>query len=90
MRDQGIRELVARCHRLVPTLIVLEATGGYEAALVAALATAGLPVVIANPRQVRDFAKATGKLAKTDSGTHGGRRPSAPPRPHGPSAACAG
>jgi hypothetical protein len=65
--DQGIRELVVRCPGLVPTLIVLEATGGYEAALVAALATAGLPVVIANPRQVRDFAKATGQLAKTDA-----------------------
>jgi Transposase len=64
--DQGIRELVTRCQALTPTLIVLEATGGYEAALVAALATAGLPVVIANPRQVRDFAKATGQLAKTD------------------------
>ena len=49
------------------TLIVCEATGGYEAALVAALATAGLPVVVANPRQVRDFAKATGQLAKTDA-----------------------
>lgn len=65
--DQGIRELVARCQALTPTLIVLEATGGYEAALVAALATAGLPLVVANPRQVRDFAKATGQLAKTDA-----------------------
>jgi transposase len=65
--DQEIRELVARCQTLAPTLIVLEATGGYETALVAALATAGLPVVVANPRQVRDFAKATGQLAKTDA-----------------------
>jgi len=65
--DDGIRELVTRCQALTPTLIVLEATGGYEAALVAALATAGLPVVVANPRQVRDFAKATGQLAKTDA-----------------------
>jgi transposase len=65
--EEGIRELVARCEALAPTLIVCEATGGYEAALVAALATAGLPVVIANPRQVRDFAKATGHLAKTDA-----------------------
>ena len=48
-------------------LLVCEATGGYEGALVAALGTAGLPVVVANPRQVRDFAKATGKLAKTDA-----------------------
>ncbi len=46
---------------------MLEATGGYEAALVAALAAAGLPVVVANPRQVRDFARATGQLAKTDA-----------------------
>jgi hypothetical protein len=45
---------------------VLEATGGYERAVVAALAVAGLPTVVANPRQVRDFAKATGQLAKTD------------------------
>ena len=65
--EAGIRELVARCQALAPTLIVCEATGGYEAALVAALATAGLPVVVANPRQVRDFAKATGQLAKTDA-----------------------
>ena len=65
--EEGIRELVARCQALAPTLIVCEATGGYEAALVAALATAQLPVVIANPRQVRDFAKATGQLAKTDA-----------------------
>jgi transposase len=65
--ERGIAELVARCQALAPTLIVCEATGGYEAALVAALATAGLPVVIVNPRQVRDFAKATGQLAKTDA-----------------------
>jgi transposase len=65
--EAGITELVARCQALGPTLIVCEATGGYEAALVAALATAQLPVVVANPRQVRDFAKATGQLAKTDA-----------------------
>jgi transposase len=65
--EDGIRELVARCQALAPTLIVLEATGGYEAAVVAALATAGFAVVVANPRQVRDFAKATGQLAKTDA-----------------------
>ena len=47
-------------------LIVVEATGGYERGLVAALGSAGLPVVVVNPRQVRDFAKATGQLAKTD------------------------
>jgi transposase len=65
--DEGIREVVARCQTLTPSLVVLEATGGYEAALVAALATAGLPLVVVNPRQVRDFAKATGHLAKTDA-----------------------
>jgi transposase len=65
--DPGIRALVTRCQGLAPALIVLEATGGYEAAVVAALAAAGLPVVVANPRQVRDFAKATGQLAKTDA-----------------------
>jgi transposase len=48
-------------------LIVLEATGGYEREVVAALGGAGLPVVVINPRQVRDFAKATGQLAKTDA-----------------------
>ena len=50
-----------------PTLIVLEATGGFQRAVVAALAAAGLPVVVVNPRQTRDFAKATGQLAKTDA-----------------------
>jgi transposase len=65
--DDGVRELVTRCQALTPTLIVLEATGGYEAALVAVLATGGLPLVVVNPRQVRDFAKATGQLAKTDA-----------------------
>jgi transposase len=50
-----------------PSLIVLEATGGFEHAVVAALAAAGLPVIVANPRQVRDFARATGQLAKTDA-----------------------
>lgn len=49
-----------------PTLIVLEATGGLEVPLAGALAAAGLPVVVVNPRQVRDFARATGQLAKTD------------------------
>jgi transposase len=49
-----------------PALVVLEATGGYEMLCVAALAAAQVPVVVVNPRQVRDFAKATGQLAKTD------------------------
>jgi transposase len=65
--DGGIRALVEQLQGHHPTLLVLEATGGYEAAVVAALATAGLPVVVANPRQVRDFARATGQLAKTDA-----------------------
>jgi len=49
-----------------PKVIVIEATGGYERSIVAELAAAGLPVVVINPRQVRDFARATGRLAKTD------------------------
>ena len=53
------------CDRPVE-LVVLEATGGYEMPAAAALAEAGIPVVVANPRQVRDFARATGQLAKTD------------------------
>lgn len=65
--EAGQRELVRRLHQLAPGLIVLEATGGYELPVTAALASAGLPVVVANPRQIRDFARATGKLAKTDA-----------------------
>ena len=63
----GIDDLVGRLAALAPTLVVLEATGRYEAACAAALATAGVPVSVVNPRQVRDFAKATGRLAKTDA-----------------------
>jgi len=63
----GIVTLVDRLQTLPPTLIVLEATGGLERAATAALATAGLPVVVVNPRQARDFARATGQLAKTDA-----------------------
>ena len=63
----GLAALVAQCQTAPVQLVVLEATGGYEAPVVAALASAGLPVVIVNPRQVRDFAKATGRLAKTDA-----------------------
>ncbi len=65
--DAGIAALVARLRPLAPALIVLEATGGFETAVVAAVAAAGLAVVVANPRQVRDFARATGQLAKTDA-----------------------
>jgi transposase len=64
--DAGIRTLVEQLRGVAPTQVVLEATGGYELAVVSALAAAALPVVVVNPRQVRDFAKATGRLAKTD------------------------
>ena len=65
--DPGLAELVPRLAALHPTLVVLEATGGFESAAVAALAKRGLPVVVVNPRQVRDFAKSIGRLAKTDA-----------------------
>lgn len=61
-----LEALTRRLARLEPRLIVLEATGGYEAPVAAALSTADLPVAVVNPRQVRDFARATGQLAKTD------------------------
>nr|WP_269141423.1 transposase [Gemmatimonas groenlandica] len=64
--EVGVRTLVERLRVVAPQLVVLEATGGYELLTVAALAAATLPVVVVNPRQVRDFAKATGQLAKTD------------------------
>ena len=64
---QGIADLVAHLVPLRPVLIVLEATGGLEHAAAAALATAGLPVAIVNPRQTHHFAKALGLLAKTDT-----------------------
>src|SRR2546425_678529 len=63
----GVMTLVDRVQALHPTLIVLEATGGLERAVTSALATAGLPVVVVTPRQVRVFARATGQLAKTDA-----------------------
>lgn len=65
--EAGIGQVVARLRPLAPALVVLEATGGLEAALAAALAAAGLAVAVVNPRQVRDFAKAVGQLAKTDA-----------------------
>lgn len=64
--ERGMRTLVERLRPMSLQLIVLEATGGYELLSVAALVAAQLPVVVVNPRQVRDFAKATGQLAKTD------------------------
>jgi transposase len=65
--DAGIAVLVPRLQAIAPQLIVLEATGSYQRAVVTALAAAGLPVAVVNPRQARDFAKATGQLAKTDA-----------------------
>ena len=63
----GIEGLIPQIVDLEPALVLLEATGGLELPLVAALAAAALPVVVVNPRQVRDFARATGTLAKTDT-----------------------
>lgn len=62
----GLSALTERLRSLSPERIVLEATGGYEVVVAATLASNELPVVIVNPRQVRDFARATGQLAKTD------------------------
>ena len=64
--DSGIDALLSRLLEERTMLVVLEATGGFERTVVGALAAAGLPVVVLNPRQVRDFARATGRLAKTD------------------------
>lgn len=64
--EPALAALVVRVAALAPAVIVLEATGGYELLCVSALAAAELPVVVVNPRQARDFAKATGQLAKTD------------------------
>jgi transposase len=65
--EVGIAALVDELSSLRPKLVVLEATGGYQAALVAALVVAKIPTAVINPRQARDFAKAIGKLAKTDA-----------------------
>ena len=64
--DAGVSRITTLLAGLPAALVVLEATGGYEARLAADLAAAGLPVAVVNPRQVRDFARATGRLAKTD------------------------
>ena len=64
--SEGIRMLVAQLAQLQPERIVVEATGGYERALQVALSAQQLPVAVVNPRQVRDFARATGHNAKTD------------------------
>jgi transposase len=65
--EAGIAQLVQRLEPLHPTLIVMEATGGLEIPAAVAFSRAQLPVAVVNPRQVRDFAKATGKRAKTDA-----------------------
>jgi transposase len=65
--EAGLTELVARLQAMAPRLVVLEASGGYEATVAATLASASLPVAVVNPRQIRDFARATGTLAKTDA-----------------------
>lgn len=65
--DAGINEAITYLKKLAPVLVVMEATGGLETSLAAALGTAGIPVVVINPRQIRDYAKSMGKLAKTDT-----------------------
>ena len=64
---EGLAALTARLGELGPRLVVLEATGGFEVTVASALAAAKLPLAVVNPRQIRDFARATGKLAKTDA-----------------------
>jgi transposase len=64
--DENVAALIERLVALAPALVVLEATGGLEVRPAAALAAAGLPVAVVNPRQVRAFARAMGRLAKTD------------------------
>jgi transposase len=65
--EVGIAELIERVAALGPDRIVLEPSGGYETPVLASMVSAGLPVVAVNPRQVRDFARSTGRLAKTDA-----------------------
>jgi transposase len=64
--SEGVAALVQRLAGLKPGLIVLEATGGFETVVAGAVAAAGLPLAVVNPRQIREFARATGRLAKTD------------------------
>ena len=63
----GLDQLAGDLRTLAPALVVLEATGGFELTVAAALSAAGLPLAVVNPRQIRDFARATGRLAKTDA-----------------------
>jgi transposase len=64
---EGLAALIERVGLLDPYLVVLEATGGFELTVAAALVAAGMPLAVVNPRQIRDFARATGQLAKTDA-----------------------
>jgi transposase len=64
--EAGLAAIVEKLKPLAPRLVIMEATGGYQAPLCAALTVAGIPVAVVNPRQVRDFGRATGQLAKTD------------------------
>lgn len=64
---EGLEHMVGQLAARKPALIVLEATGGYETVVASRLAAAGLPLAVVNPRQIRSFARATGKLAKTDT-----------------------
>ncbi len=64
---KGLEKLTGELCDLTPSLVVLEATGGFEITVAAALASASLPLAVVNPRQIRDFARATGRLAKTDA-----------------------
>jgi transposase len=64
---KGLAELVEKLRDLAPSLVLLEATGGFERMVATALAGAQLPLVVINPRQIRDFARASGRLAKTDA-----------------------
>jgi transposase len=63
---EGVAALAERLETLKPALVVSEATGGFEQVVAGALGAAGLPIVVVNPRQIRDFARALGRLAKTD------------------------
>ena len=64
--SEGIRRCLALCNKIRPQLVVTEATGGYELALVGVLQAAGFAVAVVNPRRIRDFARAAGQIAKTD------------------------
>ena len=64
--EAGLSKLLGKLVKLAPTLVVMEPTGGFEVPLAAALAAEGLPVAVVNARQIRNYARAIGKLAKTD------------------------